>query len=64
MSLYHQGAKVKQDLPPPPVLTREKLDSIHFEARNEAYRLARANPRKSWARRWFRENNMYRELSL
>lgn len=57
--MFHQGARVKTNIPPtrPPLPSRAKLESIEFNAKQEAYRFAMANQRKSWARRWLKSYN-------
>lgn len=58
--MFHQGAKVQRDLPPakPHIqAARKAYDAIEFSAKNEAYRFAMANQRKSWARRWLKAYN-------
>jgi hypothetical protein len=61
--MFHQGAKVKRDLPPttPRIqAARDALDSTEFSRKNEAHRMALANRNKPWARRWLRANgHMY-----
>lgn len=58
--MFHQGAKVKRDLPPANQrieAARKAYDAIEFDAKNEAYRFALANQRKTWARRWLKDYN-------
>jgi hypothetical protein len=57
--MFHQGAKVRRDLPPakPRIqAARKSYDAIEFSAKNEAYRFALANKKRSWAKRWLRSN--------
>lgn len=57
--MFHQGAKVKTQLPPasPRVeIARRALDESEWSRKQEAHRMALANRNKPWARRWLREN--------
>lgn len=54
--MFHQGARVKTNIKPtrPPLPSRAKLESIEFNAKAEAHRIALANINASWARRWLK----------
>jgi hypothetical protein len=54
--MFHQGARVKTNIPPtkPPLPSRAKLESIEFNAKAEAHRMALANINRPWARRWLK----------
>lgn len=52
---FHQGAEVQRRYALLPSKACEINERKTSERQSEAYKLAIANPKKSWAKRWLRE---------